>query len=175
MSALLIKGVTEQLLARLNDMDEVSALKYPADQNRQTLSVMDSTTAMFSILSGAALLLAFIICYNMGLMNFTERTRDYATLKVLGYHQKEIRRLMMREQEAISILATLLSVWPGMLLTKIILRMCEMESMVWTASFNPMDIIKACAISIAFAWLIERFLTRKVRGIDMVQALKSVE
>ena len=174
-TALLIKGPAEGLAEELTDMDEVSSLKYPADQNRQTLSVMDSTTVMFSILSGAALLLAFIICYNMGLMNFTERTRDYATLKVLGYHQKEIRRLMMREQEAISVLATLLSIGPGMLLTKIILKMCEMESMVWTASFNPWDIVKACAISIAFAWLIERFLTRKVKTIDMVEALKSVE
>ena len=95
-SALLLDQVTDDQLRQLNEMDEVTDLKYSADQNRQTLSIMESTTAMFSILTGAALLLAFIICYNMGLMNFTERIRDYATLKVLGYHQKEIRRLMMR-------------------------------------------------------------------------------
>lgn len=50
-----------------------------------------------------ALLMAFVICYNMGLINFAERTREYATLKVLGYHQKEIRRLILRENTLITL------------------------------------------------------------------------
>ena len=174
-TALLIKGPAQALLRELDAMEEVADLKYPADQNLQTLSIMDSTTATFSILTGAALLLAFIICYNMGLMNFTERTRDYATLKVLGYHQKEIRRLMMREQQAISLLAALLSIRPGMILTRIILSMCEYESMVFETTYLPLTIIKATALSILFAWAIEWLLTLKVKRIDMVEALKSVE
>ena len=174
-SALLLDDATPGQLQRLNEMDEVTDLKYTADQNRQTLSIMDSTTTMFSILTGAALLLAFIICYNMGLMNFTERVRDYATLKVLGYHQKEIRKLMMREQECIALLATLLSIYPGILLTGIILQMCEYDSMVFKPSCYPLTVARACLISMAFAWFIERLLTRKVKSIDMVEALKSVE
>ncbi|MDO4483120.1 MAG: ABC transporter permease [Clostridia bacterium] len=174
-TALLISGIDENTVHVLEEMDEVTDLKYPENQRRQTAGIMDSTTLIFSILSGVALLLAFIICYNMGLMNFTERTRDYATLKVLGYHQKEIRRLMMREQEIISLIATALSVYPGMLLTSIILKLCEMENMVFTTCFKPLSIIKACVISIVFAWAIEWLLTRKVKKIDMVEALKSVE
>ncbi|MDO4492592.1 MAG: FtsX-like permease family protein [Clostridia bacterium] len=174
-TSLLIRGPSDRLMHELNESDAVSELKYPSEQNKKNLSIMDSTTTIFSILSGAALLLAFIICYNMGLMNFTERTRDYATLKVLGYHQKEIRRIMMREQQLISVPATLLGVWPGMLLTDIILKLCEFENMVFSSSFKPLSVIGACAISILFAWAIEALLTLKVKKIDMVEALKSVE
>ena len=174
-TSLIMKGMGTELLRELDAMDEVTTLKYPAVQNKQTQSIMDSTTTMFGILSGAALFLAFIICYNMGLMNFTERTRDYATLKVLGYHQKEIRRIMMREQEVIAVVATVLSVWPGMLLTRIILKMCEYDSMVFVPAYTLPSLAKACLISVSFAWLIQRFLTRKVKTINMVEALKSVE
>lgn len=174
-TSLLMQNAGSDLLRELDAMDEVTTIKYPAIQNMQTQSIMDSATTMFAILSGAALFLAFIICYNMGLMNFTERTRDYATLKVLGYHQKEIRKLMMREQEVISVLATLMSIWPGMLLTRVILMMCEYDSMVFVPAFTIESILRACLISVIFAWMIQRFLTRKVKTIDMVEALKSVE
>ena len=174
-TSLLIRGPSESIIRELNDSDEISALKYPSDQCAQTLSIMDSTTLVFSILSGAALFLAFIICYNMGLLNFTERTRDYATLKVLGYHRHEIRKLMLREQGTISLIGVLLSIRAGMVLTDIILRMCEYDTMVWAACYNPQDIIKACIISMAFTLFVELFLTRKVDKIDMVEALKSVE
>jgi recombinational DNA repair protein RecT len=53
----------------------VSAFKRPAEQYAQTMTIMDSTTAVFNLMYGAALGLAFVICYNMGLINFTERTR----------------------------------------------------------------------------------------------------
>lgn len=64
----------------------------------------------------------------MGLMNFVERTREYATLKVLGYHQKEIRRLIMRENSIISLFGVALGIWPGIALTDIIMHTCEPES-----------------------------------------------
>ena len=122
-----------------------------------------------------ALALAFVICYNMGLMNFTERTRDYATLKVLGYHQREIRRLMMRETWAVSLLGTALGVYPGILLTRAVLSAINSENMVYTAHVAPMSILVASLITLAFSLCIERLLTRKVHGINMVEALKSVE
>ena len=69
----------------------------------------------------------------------------------------------------------MLSVYPGILLTAIILHMCEYDSMVFVPTYYPLTIAKACVISLAFAWLIERLLTVKVKTIDMVEALKSVE
>ena len=156
-------------------MDEVSAIKRPADQYEQTMTMMESTSTAFSILSGVALGLAFVICYNMGLMNFTERTRDYATLKVLGYHQREIRRLMLRENDLTAILGVALGIVPGILLTAVILKSVETDSMAFSAMVSLVSILEASVITFVFTWLIQWFLTRKVRSIDMVEALKSVE
>lgn len=111
----------------------------------------------------------------MGLMNFSERVRDYATLKVLGYHQREIRRLMLRENNYISIIGVLLGIPPGFLITTIILKMCEYDSMVFPTYVTFPSVAGACAITYVFAFLIQLLLTRKVRSIDMVEALKSVE
>ena len=174
-TSLLLAAPDEECVYRLNQMDEVSVLKYPPEQFKQTMTIMDSTSTAFSILSGAALGLAFVICYNMGLMNFTERTRDYATLKVLGYHQKEIRRLMLRENDITALLGVAFGIPPGVLLVDVILKSCEFESMVFAANITWQSIALASAITFVFTWLIEWVLTRKVRSIDMVEALKSVE
>lgn len=174
-TALLITGMSAAEQNKLENVDEVTSIKWPDDQFNQTMRIMDSAKMAFSLLSGVALGLAFVICYNMGLINFTERTREYATLKVLGYHQKEIRRLMMRENNWTSVIGTLLGILPGIALVGIILKMCEFESMVFSSHVTMKSVILSSVITLAFSMLIEILLTRKVRGINMVEALKSVE
>lgn len=174
-TALLFVQPDEMTLHRIDEMEEATMLKYPEEQCKDTMRIMDSTAAAFTILSAAALGLAFIICYNMGLMSFTERTRDYATLKVLGYHQREIRGLMMKENNIIAVIGVLLGIVPGIWLTGIILKMCEYETMVFVARVSLSSILLASAITFVFTCMIEYLLTRKVRTIDMVEALKSVE
>ena len=138
---------------------------------RMRLNIMRIT-----ILSGTfALALAFVICYNMGMMNFVERTREYSTLKVLGYHQKEIRRLIMRENAIISFLGVALGIWPGIALTNVIMHTCEPESGFYPGAPTIQSIVIACVVTYLFSELLQRLLARKVRKIDMVEALKSVE
>ena len=174
-TTLLITAPTPACSHLLEEMDEVGTLLYPAKQLVEMSSIMDSTTAAFTILSVAALALAFIICYNMGLMNFSERVRDYATLKVLGYHQKEIRRLIMRENSIISLFGVALGVWPGIALTDIIMHTCEPESGFYPGAPTIQSIVIACVVTYLFSQLLQRMLARKVQKIDMVEALKSVE
>ena len=156
-------------------MDEVKEIKRIEDQFADGMTLLDATETAFSILSGVALGLAFVICYNMGLMNFTERVRDYATLKVLGYHQREIRSLMLRESGLTALLGVLLGILPGIAMVDILLRICEFESMVFVSYVSFRSVWMASVITFVFTLFVEWLLTRKVRGIDMVEALKSVE
>ena len=174
-TSLLLQGPDAMTLHRIDEMDEVEAVHYLEKQFSDGMTILDATAAAFSILSGAALGLAFVICYNMGLMNFTERIRDYATLKVLGYHQREIRSLMLRESDLTALLGVALGIVPGILLVGIILRTCEFESMVFVRHVSVRSVLLASAITYLFSLFVESLLTRKVRGIDMVEALKSVE
>ena len=174
-TALLALTPTPLAVHRLAEASEVTGFKDPSVQYDLTMTILDSTTAVFSLMYVAALGLAFVICYNMGLINFTERTRDYATLKVLGYHQKEIRGLMMWENNIVTVIGTALGIVPGILLTQVVLMTVHSENNVFVAQVSPLSILTASLITCVFSILIELFITRKVRSINMVEALKSVE
>ncbi len=174
-TSLLINGPDAMTLHKIDEMDEADSVRWLEDQFNDGMEILEATATAFSILSGVALGLAFVICYNMGLMNYTERTRDYATLKVLGYHQREIRSLMLREGDVTALLGVLLGIPPGIALVSVILRTCEFESMVFVSHVSLRSVLLSCVITYFFSLFIEWLLTLKVRGIDMVEALKSVE
>ena len=174
-TAIQIQGPGERCTAQLDSLDEVDQIHDPHTQVTEMLKMLDTLSAVFAILTFIALALAFVICYNMGLMNFVERIREYATLKVLGYHQKEIRRLILHENTIISVLGVLAGIGPGYLLTDIVMHACEPETGFYPGVPSLKSVIIACVVTYCFSQLIQRLLTRKVRTIDMVEALKSVE
>ena len=174
-TAIQLRGADEACIAQLLDMDEVDTLNYPADQIQEMLDMLDALSSVFSMITFIALALAFVICYNMGLMNFVERIREYATLKVLGYHQKEIRSLIINENLIISVLGVLCGIVPGYLLTDVVMHTCEPESAFYPGVPTLQSVIIACVTTFCFSIFIQLLLTRKVRSIDMVEALKSVE
>ncbi len=174
-SAVLLKAPTQRCLQELDDMPEVDRLERPVEQSQELTNLMDLLSSIFVLLMAIALALAFVICYNMGLMNFSERTREYATLKVLGYHQREIRHLIVGENIIITLLGVASSIWPGVGLTGLVLKVCATESLTYPSRPAVTSILLACAITFAFSLFIQLFLTRKVQQIDMVEALKSVE
>ena len=174
-TALLLKNPTAECVNLVTHMDETSELKDPVVQHEQNLGILNSLTTIFSVMAGAALGLAFVITYNMGILNFVERTREYATLKVLGYHQKEIKRLMVRESNLVGLLGTLLGIVPGILLIGVIMKSCESEQMLYGTYVTLRSLVIASAITFGFSRFLQIFLTRNVRKIDMVESLKSVE
>jgi ABC-type antimicrobial peptide transport system, permease component len=174
-TALLILNPTEAAIDDLNNMDTVTDLRYPAIQLTQMLTILQSMMGVFALLSGAALGLAFIVLYNMGILNFMERSREYATLKVLGYHQREIRRLIVNENMLTAFIGIALGVVPGRLLTAAVLKTAEGDQMAFASTVEWPSYLIACAVTAVFAYMITRLLTKKVKNIDMVEALKSVE
>ena len=174
-TAIQLQGISDALIAELEEMDEVDTLDNPQDQITDMLALLEALNSVFAMLTGIALALAFVICYNMGLMNFVERLREYATLKVLGYHQKEIRGLILKENLIISILGVICGIYPGYLLTDVVMHSCEPETSFYPGIPSTQSVILACVITFCFSIFIQLVLTRKVKKIDMVEALKSVE
>ena len=165
------EGCAEALL----DMDEVDSIDLPPDQIDDMLELLNALSSVFTMITCIALALAYVICYNMGLMNFVERLREYATLKVLGYHQKEIRNLIINENLIISILGVLGGIYPGYLLTDVVMHTCEPENGFYPGTPTVQSVVIACVVTFCFSIFIQLMLTRKVKRIDMVEALKSVE
>ena len=174
-TAIQVAGPREGCIGTLEDMDEVDSLDYPPDQIEDMLELLNALSSVFTMITCIALALAYVICYNMGLMNFVERLREYATLKVLGYHQKEIRSLILNENLIISVLGVLGGIVPGYLLTDVVMHSCEPESGFYPGVPTVQSVVIACVVTFCFSIFIQLLLTRKVRKIDMVEALKSVE
>ena len=174
-TAIQVAGPGEGCAEALLDMDEVDSVNYPPDQINDMLELLNALSSVFTMITCIALALAYVICYNMGLMNFVERLREYATLKVLGYHQKEIRSLIINENLIISVLGVLGGIYPGYLLTDVVMHSCEPENGFYPGIPTVQSVVIACIITFCFSIFIQLLLTRKVRKIDMVEALKSVE
>ena len=174
-TALLILQPTQDALQKLRDMDEVERLKDPVLQSQQMLTLLQSMMGLFTLLSLVALGLAFVVQYNMGVLNLMERYREYATLKVLGYHQKEIRRLMKHENYLVMLLGVLGGMLPGRAFTALVLKTSEGQHTVFASTVNWPSYVLSGLIAIAFSMFVTWMLTRKVKSIDMVEALKSVE
>lgn len=174
-TSIYLRQPSAQTLEKLGSMDEVDDIDFVTDMREEAFLYLNSVSMVFSILTVIALALAFVICYNMGLINFAERTREYATLKVLGYHQKEIRRLILGENLIITLVSIAISILPGMGFTNMILSLVESESMRYVSTVSVQSIVIASAVTFGFSIFIQLLLTRKVRAIVMVEALKSVE
>lgn len=174
-SALLIRSPAEDCLARLTDLDEVKRVDTIQKQAEDALVSLQTVSSIFYLLMFIALALAFVICYNMGLINFAERMREYATLKVLGYHQKEIRGLILRENVVIALIALVLAVVPGLALTDVILRVVETDSIRYIAQVPFSAVAISWGATFVFSIFIQLVLVRKVKSLQMVEALKSVE
>ena len=97
------------------------------------------------------------------------------TVSEMKTYAEEIRGIMLRENNYVAILGVLIGIPPGVWLTGVIMKMCEYESMVFVTRVSWSSILAACVITYAFSFFIQGLLTRKVRTIDMVEALKSVE
>jgi len=174
-TALLIKEPAANCIDYLNQLDEVDSMDWISSLQEKTISGMQSIMSITVLMIAFALTLAFVVLYNMGILNFVERTREFATLKVLGYHQKEIQSLIVRENALISCLGIVFGILPGLGLNTIVMRASEPDDMLFSPVVSALSIVIACGLTLAFSLLIQIFLARKVKSIDMVEALKSVE
>lgn len=118
-------------------------------------------------------LLALIVLYNLGIVSFYEQVRSLATLMVLGFHDKEIKRLVLSENIVFTSIGVLIGAPLGVLLTDAILGTIDM--MHFQTYVRPYSYLLAGALTLAFALLVNLMLGLQMRKIDMLGALKSIE
>jgi len=117
--------------------------------------------------------LACIVIYNLGIMSFFEQIRNLATLMVLGFHQREIKRLQLSENLIFAVIGVCLGIPLGLLLNQLIIS--AITSMPLEADTRALSLIVSCVVTLNFALAVNGLIGRKMRDIDMLGALKSVE
>ena len=122
----------------------------------------------------ASVLLCLIVLYNLGVMSYMERYREMATLKVLGFRNKAIGRLLISQNLWISAAGTLLGIPAGIWVLKALMKMLageyEMDVMV-----GPSSVLISTALNLGVSVFVGLLIARKNRHIDMVEALKGTE
>lgn len=172
---------TSYLLAEKQDYEEACELEIVKEgtsiegqissMNTMTKSVM--TIIYLMIL--ASLLLGCIIIYNLGMLNYIERFRDYATMKVLGFYQNEVRSIIIRDCMITTILGWLIGIPLGYRFLTIYIGIVQFKTFEWVPTLRIMSLVIASVIVISCSMLVNLFVAHKVTGISMVEALKSVE
>ncbi len=128
--------------------------------------------ALMLIICGS--ILAFVVLYNMGILNFFERVRDLATLEVLGFHTGEIRPLVLMENIISAVVGIILGIPIGKIITQIIVTgFGEDMDLIGRITFDKVMI--GAILTLIFAAVVNYIVSRKIKTIDMLQALKSVE
>jgi len=138
----------------------------------QSITIM---RAMVYILIAASSVLALAVVYNISAINIFERRRDIATLKVLGYHLREVNRLVFNENLIITGFGSLLGIGAGAAMLLFIVKYIASDEMMVPMVMSPLSVVISIALGFLFTVLANQLLRGKVRDIDMVESLKSVE
>lgn len=163
-------GALQSELNRYDFVDSWQTREAVTDAAADSLSSA-SLVAYILILFGGGL--ACVVIYNLGIMSFFEQIRALATLMVLGFYDQEIRRLQLSENIIFTIGGILLGLPAGVALTHFFVHV--LKNLPLMVSTKPLSYVLSCAVTLLFALAVNAMIGRKMRDIDMLGALKSVE
>lgn len=168
-------GYAEELAASLRSADGVSYVTL-MDSEREmvedSMASIDLIVALLVVCSGA---LAFITLYNLTNINIMERTREVATVRVLGFRRNETAAYILRENVLLSLLGAVFGLLLGNVFLKVVISMVQVEFMSFDTRVAPLSYVVSFAITMVFAVLANRSMYPKLEAVNMAEALKSVE
>ncbi|MDO5644675.1 MAG: ABC transporter permease [Dermabacter sp.] len=168
--------LTEQPVSEdIREMPGVTGSLTLEEQQVNAQSLVDSLASVFTLIKTFAVILAVVVLYNLGALSFTERIRDYATLRVLGFHHGELRSLASRENVTTTLVGWLAGIPAGWWFLGQYVGLFSTDRASYLPSMTATSLAVASAITIIFAMTATLLLTRRIKGIDMTSALKGVE
>ena len=123
----------------------------------------------------SSMLLAFVVLSNLIQVNISERQREIATLKVLGFRKKEVKSYIFRENNVLVFLGAICGIPIGCALHHFIMNMVEMDYVMFGRQISLYSFGLAIVLTMLFGFLVELFMTKRLQNIQMVDSLKSVE
>jgi len=160
----------------IDDYRDDNVLSIFSKEDRITAwdNMMEAMNIMVYILVFAALLLAVVVLYNLGLLSFTEREKELATLKVVGFQTRKIRGLLLIQNIWLSILGSMAGTPLGLWLLKVMLDTSG-EDFDFIIHLTPKSFFISAAVTIIVSFLVNLMFTKKIKKLDMVASLKGVE
>mgnify|MGYP000066936146 FL=1 len=166
---------SEKILKKAEKSKSVERIISVKEQKKNIDRLMDSVNTIVYILILASFLLSFVILYNLGMVNYVERSRQYATMKVLGFYMKELRRLVLKDCALTIIPGYIIGIPVSLKFLQKYTEGVSFENIEWPAYISNIHFAVISLVVIGFSILINLLIVNKVRKIKMAEALKSVE
>ena len=128
------------------------------------LSTLDAVILVLIVSAG---MLAFVVLYNLNNINITERQRELATLKVLGFYDGEVSQYVLRENVILTVF--------GILIHRYVITTVEVDAVMFGRNIKPLSFLYSGILTSIFSIVVNGVMHFKLKTIDMVESLKSVE
>lgn len=155
--------------------DIVNSVSLVTDLQEKVDNMLEALNLVVWVLIVAAGLLVFVVLYNLNNINISERRRELATLKVLGFYDNEVAMYVYRENMILTALGILAGVFMGIWLHQYLIVTLEVEIIMFGREIMGMSYIYSIVLTIIFAILVNTTMYYKLKQIDMIESLKSVE
>lgn len=172
-------GITDEQLDEaaqrlLSDkrMYHIASLSGIYEDVENSLSVLDYVVLV--LIAGSAML-TFVVMLNLTNINITERRRELATLRVLGFYDKETYDYVFRENIALAVIGAAAGMVFGRFMHSFVIKTCEVDLVMFIRSAEPISFVYAFALTVVFCLMVNAVMRRKIRAVDMVESLKSAE
>ena len=165
----------ENLATGIMNQNEVASISMNSDVEEVMNTTMDSLNYVVVVLIVSAGLLAFAVLYNLSNVNISERIRELATIKVLGFYDKEVYSYVTRETILLTIIGILFGLIGGYFLNYFIIGTCEIDVLRFSKIIHPVSYLYAILITVLFTVIVNIFTYFALKKIDMIESLKSVE
>lgn len=165
----------KQLSKQLMEQEGILNVTFQSDLVDRADDMLKSLNKVVFILIVLAALLSFVVLYNLSNINISERRREIATLKVLGFYDSEVDDYIVKENRILTFIGIILGLSLGILLTRIVVSTVEIERCRFMQQIHPMSFFCASALSCLFTWIVNRITHIHLKHIDMIDSLKSVE
>lgn len=163
---------TAKLLTGMEKVKGVSRLAVTKENVDSALSCLNYIIWMVVLFSGA---LAFIVIFNLTNINLAERSREIATVQVLGFYPRETESYVLRENLVLSVIAGVIGLPLGTLFHRIVMQMIVIDLMEYQRRITPLSYVLALLCTILFAFIVNLFMKRQIGKIHMAESLKAVE
>ncbi len=146
------------------------------DNSRYSLDkTFDSLNSIVWVLIISAAALAFVVLYNLSTTNISERIREIATIKVLGFYDKEVSAYIYRESTILTTIGIALGLIFGYFLEGYIIKTCEVDLIMFSTDIKFISYIYAVVITAICAVIVNIFIHFSLKKVDMIESLKSIE
>ena len=165
----------EAIAAQLQEQEGVATAGFTEDTRASFDDLVESLNSIILVIIFCAGALAFVVLYNLTNINVTERQRELATIKVLGFRDGEVAGYIYRETSLLTILGCAVGLAFGVLMHSFVIQTVEVDMVMFGRTVEPLSFVCSALLTLLFAVIVDLVMYPKLKKIDMVESLKSVD